>query len=41
MKSLILAALILSISVSFAFADSGAECNQTNDDGVRMVREAK
>lgn len=41
MKSLILVVVVALASMSFAFANSGAESNQTKPDGIKIVRDWK
>ncbi len=41
MKSFILAAILLTLGMSFAYADNGAEGDQTSSDGIRIIREWK
>lgn len=41
MKSLILAVVVSLASMSFAFAHSGAQSDQTKSDEIKVVREWK
>lgn len=41
MKSFILTAVVMVLSMSFAFAESGAERPQSPQDEIKMVREFK
>ena len=41
MKSLFLAVVVMTVSMSFAFAHSGAQSNQTKQDQIKIIREWK
>lgn len=41
MKSLLLAAVLMSVAMNSSFAKSGAKGNQTSSDDIRIIRELK
>lgn len=41
MKSLILSAILLTLSLSFAHAESGAKGNQTSNETIKIIRDWK